>query len=100
MDLQYFPMDRQLCYIEIESCKCYCNHFHRYPTRIWLLTKKTHLGVILLSMFYTFISTSKMHDYIKHFRELSVLKRFVFYENKNKPKWTRIYLPFSGNRWI
>ena len=22
MDLQYFPMDRQLCYIEIESCKC------------------------------------------------------------------------------
>lgn len=21
MDLQYFPMDRQLCYIEIESCK-------------------------------------------------------------------------------
>ena len=23
MDLQYFPMDSQLCYIEIESCK-YC----------------------------------------------------------------------------
>ena len=21
MDLQYFPMDSQLCYIEIESCK-------------------------------------------------------------------------------
>ena len=21
MNLQYFPMDRQLCYIEIESCK-------------------------------------------------------------------------------
>ena len=21
MDLQYFPMDTQLCYIEIESCK-------------------------------------------------------------------------------
>ena len=21
MDLQYFPMDRQLCYMEIESCK-------------------------------------------------------------------------------
>ena len=23
MNLQYFPMDRQLCYIEIESCKLY-----------------------------------------------------------------------------
>ena len=23
MDLQYFPMDSQLCYIEIESCKYY-----------------------------------------------------------------------------
>lgn len=22
MNLQYFPMDRQLCHIEIESCKC------------------------------------------------------------------------------
>ena len=21
MDLQYFPMDRQLCFIEIESCE-------------------------------------------------------------------------------
>uniref|UniRef100_A0A2S2PEU1 Neurotransmitter-gated ion-channel ligand-binding domain-containing protein n=1 Tax=Schizaphis graminum TaxID=13262 RepID=A0A2S2PEU1_SCHGA len=24
MNLQYFPMDRQLCHIEIESCKCLC----------------------------------------------------------------------------
>ena len=27
MDLQYFPMDSQLCYIEIESCK-WCTGAH------------------------------------------------------------------------
>ena len=28
MDLQYFPMDSQLCYIEIESCKYLCFIFY------------------------------------------------------------------------
>lgn len=27
MNLQYFPMDRQLCHIEIESCKFIFSHF-------------------------------------------------------------------------
>ena len=28
MDLQYFPMDSQLCYIEIESCEYYHKSVH------------------------------------------------------------------------
>ena len=28
MNLQYFPMDRQLCHIEIESCKYLDNDFY------------------------------------------------------------------------
>ena len=30
MDLQYFPMDSQLCYIEIESCKYYQEKHSQY----------------------------------------------------------------------
>ena len=28
MNLQYFPMDRQLCYIEIESCEYHYRSYH------------------------------------------------------------------------
>ena len=30
MDLQYFPMDSQLCYIEIESCKYLSKNHSQY----------------------------------------------------------------------
>jgi len=33
MNLQYFPMDRQLCHIEIESCK------YIELTNHWILAK-------------------------------------------------------------
>ena len=32
MNLQYFPMDRQLCYIEIESCEYF--RFEKKQIRI------------------------------------------------------------------
>lgn len=39
MNLQYFPMDRQLCHIEIESCKYFSSHF-LYKILIIIIIKK------------------------------------------------------------
>ena len=39
MDLQYFPMDSQLCYIEIESCK-YLIFVQEYVTQEVIISLK------------------------------------------------------------
>lgn len=46
MNLQYFPMDRQLCHIEIESCKFqeykYFLYTFNWPTRLMRKFYQTH----------------------------------------------------------
>ena len=44
MNLQYFPMDRQLCYIEIESCK-----YNLYSPIIWQNSTKLNSTVQIFS---------------------------------------------------
>ena len=43
MDLQYFPMDRQLCFIEIESCE-YSPHWEAQMTVTMTVTPSIQLG--------------------------------------------------------
>ena len=44
MDLQYFPMDSQLCYIEIESCKYYQEEHSQY-----IIVKKRRSSLVTLA---------------------------------------------------
>lgn len=66
MNLQYFPMDRQLCHIEIESCKyatracvhtyiyLYIYYIGAYKRTKYDFTEFQHPRLVLLDILYTY----------------------------------------------
>ena len=74
MDLQYFPMDSQLCYIEIESCKyrrlCIAPAQPVYICRLYVNTAELqtkHLQILKILTNKIKIQLSNIHSIYTHF---------------------------------
>ena len=74
MDLQYFPMDSQLCYIEIESCKyrrlCIAPAQPVYICRLYVNTAELqtkHLQILKILTNKIKIQLSNIHSIFTHF---------------------------------
>ena len=53
MNLQYFPLDRQLCYIEIESCKDLQrfqfkgSNYHEKLSKLIFMSEQVDLSIVI-----------------------------------------------------